>query len=48
MEVVRRKVAEARDKKNYLVDGLRRGTFESYASVRQNVDQSLLALGSRL
>lgn len=41
-------VADAKGKMNSLVDGLRRDIFDSYASIRHNVDQSLLAVGSCL
>lgn len=48
MEVVHCKAADAKGEVNSLVYGLRRGTFSLYANIRQNVDQSLSAVGSRL
>lgn len=47
MQIVGRKVADAKCKVNNLVDGWRRDTPESYASFRRNADLSLLAVGSR-
>lgn len=41
-------VASDKGKMNNLVDGLRHKSFESYASIRYSVYQSLLAVGSRL
>lgn len=48
MEVVGRKIADANGKASNLVEGLRRDTFDSYASIRHDGDQKLLAVGSRL
>lgn len=41
MKVVSRKVTDAEKGMNSLVGGLRRGTRNSYASIRNKVDQSL-------
>lgn len=48
MEIVGRKIADANDEVNSLVVGLRRDVFDSYASIRHDVDQTLLAVGSRI
>lgn len=48
MEVMRCKVADVKVGMSSLVDGLRRGYLDSYASIHDNVDHSLLAIGSRL
>lgn len=48
MEVVRCKVADVMGDKKELVGSLRRDTFGSYTSIPQNVDQSLLAVSSRI
>lgn len=45
MDIAGRKVANADGKVNILVNGLRRDTFDSYASIQHNVDQTLLAVG---
>lgn len=47
MEVVRRKVANAKGDMKKLNGGLRRNTFRSYASIRQNDDQLLLVMSNR-
>lgn len=47
MEIVGRKVADIKSKVNNLANGLRRTNSESFASIRHNVDQKLLAVGSR-
>lgn len=47
-ELVSRKLADVKGEVNNLVDGLCRGTFDSYANIRHNVDQMLLAAGRRL
>lgn len=47
-EVVRCKVAKAKDKVTNVVDGLPRDTFDSYDNIRHNIDQTLLVVGSRL
>lgn len=48
VEVVSRKVANAKGKDNNLVDETRQDTFNLYAHNRHSVDQTLLALGTRL
>lgn len=48
MEAGRRMVAGAKGGMDDLVDGSCRDTFDSYASIRQNVDQSLLIVRNRL
>lgn len=48
MEVVRRKVADAKGEENYLVDGSCPGTFHLYDNIRHSFYQKVLALGSRL
>lgn len=48
IEVVGCKIADAKSDANNLVDGLRRGAFDLCADIRQNVNQTLLAIGSRL
>lgn len=48
MKIVGRKVANVEGEVNQLVEVLHRGTFESYANIRHKVDQTKLAVGSRL
>lgn len=48
MEIVLRKVADVKGYMDCFVDGLRRGTFDSYDSIRHIVDQLLLAISKRL
>lgn len=48
MEIVNRKLADAKNEVNNLVDGSHRDTFDSYTSIRHNVNQTLLSVGSRL
>lgn len=48
METVRCKVVDAKGEMKKLVGGLRRDTFGSCVSIRHNVDQYLLTVGSRL
>lgn len=48
MEVVSHKVADDKGKINNYVDGKRQDTFDSYASFQHSIDQTLLAVGSRL
>lgn len=45
---VGRKVADTEGEVHNLVDGLRRDIFESYANIRQNGNETILAVGSRL
>lgn len=47
-EAVSCKVADAKGEVNSLDDGLRRDTFDMYASIRHNVDQTLLAVSNCL
>lgn len=47
-KIVSRKVADAKGDKKSLVDGLRRDTFDSYASVRNSLDYSLVEVSKRL
>lgn len=47
-EVLGRMIADAKGEVNSLIDGLRRDTFNPYASIRHSVNQTLLAVGSRL
>lgn len=48
MGIVCRKVVDAKSDMKKAVARLRRGAFCSYASIRQNVVELLLSLGSRL
>lgn len=48
MEIVDCKVADVKSKVSSVVVGLRQDTFESYASIRNKVGQTLLVVGSRL
>lgn len=48
IEVVHRKLADAKDEANSLVDGLRRGTSRSIVKILHNVDQMSIAVSSRL
>lgn len=48
MKVVCFKAAEVKSKMSNVVDCLRRNTFHLYASIRRSVDQSQLAIASRL
>lgn len=48
MEVVSHKVADSKGKVSNFIDRLHRDSFNSYSNIRQNVDQTLLAVGIRL
>lgn len=48
MELVRRKVADAKRGRKKLAVGFRRNIFGSYASLRHSVNQSLITVSSRL
>lgn len=48
MNIVGCRAAVFRGEVNSLVEGLRRDTFRLYSYIRHSVDQTLLALGSRL
>lgn len=47
-EIKSRKVADVKGVLNNFVDGMRRCIFNSYVSILQNVNQTLLVVGSRL
>lgn len=48
MEIVCYKVANAKGEVSTFFDGFRRDTFYSYASIRRNVGEMLIAVDSRL
>lgn len=48
INIVGRRVADNKGDVSILVDRLRRDTFNSYASIRRNVEHLLLAVDSRL
>lgn len=48
MKAAPRKVAIDKGNINSYVDGLRRDSFDSYASIRHNADQSMAAISRRL
>lgn len=48
MDIVVCKFVDAKGEVNKFFDGLCHNTFASYANIRQNIDQTLLAVRSRL